>query len=352
MAVCVRTILGFSYRVVAEKLNCSRTTILRDVDYLQKMKYIINMSDNRTSPRWKAGPNLPSTIIKIIREERVEILKCDSEENVTAASVLEGYPPSGVPQGYPQRTPSLHDILGGEYEPCFAHNTGYQYFITVPAKTLLNEWNLTCPPEKASGVYRWKLFVPISRNPDDDRMFTVLWTKGKRHEKMTIWMPEEVLRGPSILEWNQLCNARLQKVVKWIESRYDCVLMFEKRLGRPEFEFEETELSEENVQLGRNKGEDEWFDKSRDVLAYETNNPVKASMVSARALNRARIVEGQAQLASEIKEMKEIILALADGQILQSEHLGTISNVLTGLLKTDPEDQPDPSEPDPGVMFG
>ena len=351
MAVCVRTILGFSYRVIAEELNCSRTTILRDVDYLQKMKYIINMSDNRTSPRWKAGPNLPSTIIKIIREERVQILKCDSEENVTAASVPGESPQSQVHQGYIERTPSLHDILGGEYEPCFAHNTGYQFFITVPPKIRINEWNLTCPPENANGVHRWKLFIPLSRDPEDDRMFTILWTK-KRQEKMTIWMPEEVLRGPSILEWNQLCKARLQKVVKWIESRYNCILMFEKRLGKPEFEFEETELSEEDVQLGRNKGEDEWFDKSRDILAYETNNPIKASMVSARALNRARIVEGQAQLASEIQEMKEIILALAEGQILQSEHLGTISNVLTGLLKTEPNEQSESSETDPGVMFG
>lgn len=316
------------------------------------MKYLINTSENPTSPRWKAGPNLPSTIIKIIRDESLEILKCDSEQNVTAASVPEGYPPSGVRQGYPQRTPSLHDILGGEYEPCFAHNTGYQFFITVPPKTLLNEWNLTCPPENASGVYRWKLFIPISRDPEDDRTFTILWTKGKRHEKMTVWMPEEVLRGPSIIEWNQLCKARLQKVVKWIETRYNGVLMFEKRLGKPEFEFEETELSEENVQLGHIKGDDEWFDKSRGVLAYETNNPIKAATVSARALNRARIVEGQAIISGEIQEMKEHIVKIVEGQLLQNEHLGTITNVLSGLLNQEPKEKPDAYEPDPGVMFG
>lgn len=344
--------------MIGDELNCSRTTVLRDVDYLQKRKYIINISESPTSPRWKAGPNLPSTIIKLIRDKRLEIEKCDSCENVTVARGPEGYPPSGVPQGYPQRTPTLHDILGGEYEPCFAHNTGYQFFITVIPKTLQNEWTLTCPAEKASGVHRWKLFIPLSRDPEDDRTFTILWTKGKKHEKMTIWMPEEVLRGPAIEEWNQLSKTRLNKVVKWIEKRYDCVLMFEKRLGKSEFEFEETDIEEKDVQLGRTKGDEEWFDKSRGFLAYETNNPVKASTVSARALNTSRIADEltrsrdrETLLLGELKEMKGIIVALAEGQIVQSENIKVIGDILSGLLESSPQEQSKRTDDDLGGMF-
>ena len=271
------------------------------------------------------------------------------------------YPQSGVHQGYIERPPSLYEILGGEYEPCFAHNTGYQFFVTVDPSNRLIEWHLTCSPEKANGVIRHKLYIPVSKNPEDDRTFTVLWTRGKRKNKMTVWMPEEVLRNPSaIKEYGRLCKSRLLGVIQWIENRYDCIIMFEKRLGRPHYEFPMDDLEDEKVQVGREEGEDEWLDRSKKILSYETDSPIKASTISARAKNAEVIAietvaakEREASILAELTEMKGYITLIAEGQLTQGESIATISDILQNLLgikKPEPEQEPI-KESDPGVMF-
>ena len=358
VAVCVHALVGFSYRAIGSKLNCSCQTILRDVRELQRLKYIINVSNDPQAPNWKAGPNLPITILKEIRDYNLDTLKCDTPKKCDTPGSTERYPPSGVPQGYVSKVPTMFEILGGEYEPCFVHNVGYQFFITVSPSKRLDEWHLTCDPEKASGVLRHKLLVPISKDVDDDRTFTVLWTQGRRKEKMTVWMPEEILRNPeAILQYGEVCKGRLTKVTQWVENRYDCVLMFEKRLGRPEMEIIEEELRPEEVEIGRFPGEDEYFDQSKGALAYETTNKIKAADVSSRAKN-ARIVakelrasrENQEVLLTKVSDIETIISELAKGQIVQGENLTKITNVLSRAIGN--EKKPDAPGTDPGGMFG
>jgi len=324
------------------------------------MKYIINVSNDPKTPSWKGGPNLPITIIKEIKEKNLEYLKCDTPKKCDTPGPLQTYPPSGVRQGYVPKVPSLYEILGEEYEPCFVHNVGYQFFITVRPNTKLEEWDLTCEPSKASGVVRNKLIIPFSKDIDDTRTFTTLWTKGTTKEKMTVWMPEEVLRNESAIhQYGAMCKGRLGKVIRWVENRYGCVLIFEKRLGRPEFEFELEELDPDTVVVDRLPGDDEYFNASKGPIAYETTNKTKAADVSARARN-ARIIaeelkstrENQELLIVKLTDIETTIYELAEGQIVQGENLMTITNVLSSLIGKEDEAETKVKETSPGDMFG
>jgi hypothetical protein len=263
----------------------------------------------------------------------------------------------GVPPGYPSRSTTLFEILGGVYEPCFVHNVCYEFFVTVSPSTHLDEWHLTCDPERASAVSRWKLSVPISKDVDDDRTFTLLWTLGKRREKLRICMPEEVLRNPeAINQYGQLCKERLTKVVRWLEARYGFVLMFEKRLGRSEHEFPLEGLDKDNVVVGKLPGEDEFFNASKGPMAYETTNKIKAADVSASARN-ARIIaeelkatrENQDRLLEKVSGMELVMSEMAMGQVAQGENLSKLTEVLAKIVGTD-KSSPPPT--DPGGMFG
>ena len=313
--------------------------VARTIQDLAKRKWIINRTGNFKRPKWGAGPNLPTHIVEQMRDLDIHDIECYKKATVTSASKLGEVPLVGdLPP--PSPINALADILEITEISVRAHSIGWDLHVMWGPNQNLEDWIQTKKPAKCNGVDNRTLRVPASRDPWDERNYTMHWANGPKSNKITIWFPDVTLEHHQATEaFKGWCNLAVKKIKIWLEARYGLGLIILKPHQKGEFA---AIIIEDEIKVDT---------PTRDGEIHTDRSTVKNPEVEfssgLRASTFQKYLADHDKIKKENEELKVLILQKFD----RFESL--LCQMADGMEKTanalKPKEQP--KETDPEGMF-